>query len=65
MFLNVEDDKLINGGKINGKSILRRTIVDADLLRKVIEVINIDNENIKVSLVNGSTFNIDRKNNFI
>jgi DNA invertase Pin-like site-specific DNA recombinase len=60
-FMNISEDILIREYKIKDNGILRRIDVDGELIRKVIDVINIDNEKIKLSLINGSTFDIERK----
>lgn len=60
-FLSTEDDIKIRELRIEGTGILRRIDVDKEIIRKVIDRIDIDNDNIKVSLINGSTFDITRK----
>jgi len=60
-FVDNDDDK-IRSGELIGSSILRRMIVDKEMMRKVIDHIDIDNDNINVNLINEKSFVIDRHN---
>lgn len=56
------NDDEIRSGEFTGSDILRRMDVTNDIIRKVIDRIDIDNDNIQVNLINEKSFVIDRHN---
>lgn len=56
-----EDEIMNSGKKVYTSNIFQKVIIDKELVQKVIDTIHVNNEQITVSLINGNTFNINRK----
>jgi site-specific DNA recombinase len=61
--INPEFENEINNSdkKVYTSNIFSKVVIDKNLVQKIIETIRIDNEEIIVNLIDGSTFNINRK----